>query len=252
MSKPSESPLNEIQPHGIEEPEGSGGAWLVFALTLLIFGVVGWIFQDELSKMAYEKFNIGSAPAPIEVQENDKNYTVIQGREKTVYPKVEVTEPEPEPENTRLKIFVRLKDGNEIQAEYYIFPAIIEVRDEWKTKDIVRQYFSQFTTEQVYQNINEHAKALKKLIEVIEKIEKAHIEGVFFNQRTMQMIEANRIALQEVERAKIEVELAKQEALLKEEYHRARMDQLKMERIESLFKAETDKMVKEVNEKNKP
>ncbi len=146
----------------------------------------------------------------------------------------------------------RLKDGSQINLTYIVKPTIKE-KDRSKIRQALRVRLSQITTEQLYTDpSNNYRKELMQIIvdnypedlvwDIIE------IKKIQFPARIVAEFQNRREYKNRLEKAKVEVEIAKAEKKVIQMKHEAEMEALKMERQRKLFEAETQKMVNQVIE----
>jgi hypothetical protein len=154
-------------PHGMEEPYTGVNVPLFITGLLIVIGcLVLFAFRYNMGEYMYQQYGIESP-----WMKGPSSKEIIESHE--VEKKVEIIET---PTKTVMQVQVHLKDANPVRIDYNVYP-VIEINDEIQMKDILRKYFGQFTTEQVYENLNEHVNALKALIKAVEGVNNVDVQG---------------------------------------------------------------------------
>lgn len=164
--------------------------------------------------------------------------------------KVAAIAPEsPKIQSELMQIDIRLGDGCSVRMDLKIRP-IFDEFEKQKIKHTIRIYFSNFDVESVYTNQREHMDSVFKLLyNTYPNIETILVEHFQYEARIEALFDQRQNHKVELERAKIEVEITKQRAKVKEMEAEMRMKELQKQREESLYRAKTESMVKDILER---
>lgn len=232
--------------HGVEDvkEESVKGGYLVFALVIVLSLSALAYFRYDIGVYAYEKYGIENSwmEEKIEVVEQE-NLPV-----KDVPVPTKINElPEIE------RVSFRLNDGNSCEIHYRLFYKVEPSGPETKAKirNAIRKYFISISSEELYINVNKYSDELSHIIaEIDQSISSIEYIGILFPRDVQALIDRKRETKYQLEQAKAMAELAKAQAVVTQERHKARMEALEQERAYKLYNAETKALENEIlNEK---
>jgi hypothetical protein len=153
---------------------------------------------------------------------------------------------------------VYVKSGVEVLIKYSAMIDNVTEDEKLAARAKIREYLSNHTADEIYFERAKMSREIgKQLYELFkgeskERHVSVELNGIFISKQIMELIEARRKAQVKVEMARQDLEMAKRmaeaEKLKAKAIHDAKMLQALRDRERKLFNAETEKMVKDIQE----